>query len=92
MDPRSTELRRKQKELLFPNVATYYDEALVVESAKGLTVKDVDGREYLDFFGGILTVSVGHCHPAVTEATVAQQKKLVHVSTLYPTMPQLELA
>src|SRR5438132_4606368 len=55
-------------------------------------VKDVEGREYLDFFGGILTVSVGHCHPRVTEAVVEQQKKLVHVSTLYPTVPQIELA
>src|SRR5438477_4325927 len=86
------ELRRKQKEFLFPNVSTYYDEPIVVESAKGLTVRDVDGKEYLDFFGGILTVSVGHCHPRVTEAVIEQQKKLVHVSTLYPTLPQLELA
>jgi 4-aminobutyrate aminotransferase-like enzyme len=55
-------------------------------------LKDVEGREYLDFYGGILTVSVGHCHPRVTEAAIAQQKKLVHVSTLYATVPQLELA
>src|SRR5438132_2683666 len=55
-------------------------------------VKDVEGREYLDFFGGILTVSVGHCHPRLTEAVIEQQKKLVHVSTLYPTVPQIELA
>ena len=85
-------IRRKQKELLFPNVGTYYEQALPLESGKGVFVKDVEGREYLDFFGGILTVSVGHCHPAVTEAAVAQQRKLVHVSTLYPTLPQLELA
>ncbi|MFN2549808.1 MAG: aspartate aminotransferase family protein [Myxococcales bacterium] len=85
-------LRRKQKELLFPNVGTYYQEPLVVESAKGMFVKDVEGREYLDFFGGILTVSVGHCHPRVTEAVIEQQNKLVHVSTLYPTVPQIELA
>ncbi|MGZ6141687.1 MAG: aspartate aminotransferase family protein [Myxococcales bacterium] len=88
----ANEIRRKQKELLFPNVGTYYQEPLVVESAKGMFVKDVEGREYLDFFGGILTVSVGHCHPRVTEATIEQQKKLVHVSTLYPTVPQIELA
>src|SRR5205085_8400111 len=59
---------------------------------KGMFVEVVEGREYLDFFGGILTVSVGHCHPRVTEAVIAQQKKLVHVSTLYPTVPQIELA
>src|SRR3982750_2240137 len=88
----ATELRRKQKELLFPNVGTYYEEALPLESGRGMFLKDVEGRVYLDFFGGILTVSVGHCHPRVTEAAIAQQRKLVHVSTLYPTVPQLELA
>src|SRR3954467_15366346 len=86
------ELRRKQKEFLFPNVSTYYEEPIVVESARGLTVRDVEGKEYLDFFGGILTVSVGHCHPRVTEAVIEQQKKLVHVSTLYPSVARLELA
>ena len=92
MDTRSETLRRKQKELLFPNISTYYQEALVVESAKGMFVRDIEGRDYLDFFGGILTASVGHCHPRVTEAVIEQQKKLVHISTLYPTLPQLELA
>jgi alanine-glyoxylate transaminase / (R)-3-amino-2-methylpropionate-pyruvate transaminase len=85
-------LRLKQKELLFPNVATYYEQALPLESGRGMFLKDVEGREYLDFFGGILTVSVGHCHPRVTDAVIEQQKKLVHVSTLYPTIPQVELA
>jgi alanine-glyoxylate transaminase/(R)-3-amino-2-methylpropionate-pyruvate transaminase len=89
---RSAEIRRKQKELLFPNVGTYYQEPLPLESGKGMFLKDVEGREYLDFYGGILTVSVGHCHPRVTEAVIAQQKKLVHVSTLYATLPQLEVA
>ncbi len=92
MESSSDALRRKQKDLLFPNVGTYYQEPLVVESAKGMFVRDVEGRDYLDFFGGILTVSVGHCHPRVTEAVIEQQKKLVHVSTLYQTLPQLELA
>src|SRR5437763_3129087 len=88
----ATELRRKQKELLFPNIGTYYEQSLPLESGRGMFLKDVEGREYLDFFAGILTVSVGHCHPRVTEAAISQQKKLVHVSTLYPTVPQLELA
>src|SRR5258708_23794009 len=88
----ANELRRKQKEFLFPNVRTYYQESLPLESAKGMFVRDVEGRDYLDFFGGILTVSVGHCHPRVTEAVIEQQKKLVHLSTLCQTLPQLELA
>src|SRR5438128_12344953 len=92
MESRSESLRRKQKEFLFPNVATYYQESLPLESGKGVVVKDLEGREYLDFFAGILTVSVGHCHPRVTEAVVEQQKKLVHVSTLYATVPQVQLA
>jgi 4-aminobutyrate aminotransferase len=85
-------IRRKQKEFIFPNVATYYAESLVVASGQGMYLTDADGKRYLDFFGGILTVSVGHCHPRVTEETVAQQRKLVHVSTLFPTEPQVRLA
>jgi 4-aminobutyrate aminotransferase-like enzyme len=85
-------VRRKQKDLLFPNIGTYYEQALPLESGRGMFLKDVEGREYLDFFAGILTVSVGHCNPRVTEAVISQQRKLVHVSTLYPTVPQLELA
>src|SRR6202171_2353931 len=85
-------VRRKQKELLFPNITTYYEQALALESGRGMFLKDVEGREYLDFYAGILTVSVGHCHPRVTEAAIAQQKKLVHVSPLYATVPQLERA
>ena len=88
----SAEIRRKQKEFIFPNVATYYAESLVVASGQGMHLTDADGKRYLDFFGGILTVSVGHCHPRVTEETVAQQRKLVHVSTLFPTEPQVRLA
>lgn len=88
----SAELRRKQKEVLFPNVSTYYQEPLVVASGQGMHLTDADGRQYLDFFGGILTVSVGHCHPRVTEAAIAQQRKLVHVSTLFVTEPQVKLA
>ena len=55
-------------------------------------VKDVTGKEYLDFFGGILTVSVGHGHPKVNAALKAQIDRLGHVSTLYPTIPAVELA
>src|SRR2546423_15088805 len=80
-------VRRKQKELLFPNVGTYYEQALPLESGKGMFVKDVEGREYLDFFGGILTVSVGHSHPAGTRAALPPTRKLGHVPTPSPTRP-----
>ena len=85
-------VRAKQKELLFPNVGTYFEQSLPIESGRGMYLRDLDGKEYLDFFAGILTVQVGHCHPRVTEAAIEQQRKLVHVSTLYPTVPQIQLA
>ena len=59
---------------------------------EGCRLWDEQGREYLDFGAGIAVCSLGHCHPAVTEAVVAQAGKLVHVSNLYHTRPQAELA
>lgn len=83
---------REQDELLFPCVANYYEEPIVITEAKGSVVKDIDGGEYLDFFGGILTVSLGHCQDEITDAVSSQMKKLGHVSTLYPTENQLTVA
>jgi 4-aminobutyrate aminotransferase-like enzyme len=57
-----------------------------------MRVKDLDGKQYLDFFGGILTLSVGHAHEGVNAAVKAQMDRLGHVSTLYPTLPIVELA
>ena len=85
-------VRAKQGEYLFPCVANYYDESIVFTEGKGLTLRDIDGREYLDFFGGILTVSLGHADDQVNAKVKAQIDRLVHVSTLYPTMPIVELA
>jgi alanine-glyoxylate transaminase/(R)-3-amino-2-methylpropionate-pyruvate transaminase len=88
----SAEVRAKHKQYLFPSTANYYEESIVLESGKGSYVKDLDGRKYLDFFGGILTVSVGHAHDRVNAAVKAQMDRLGHVSTLYPTLPIVELA
>ena len=55
-------------------------------------MSDIDGREYLDFFGGILTVSIGHCNPEVTEAVTRQMRTLGHTSTLYATEGQVSVA
>jgi 4-aminobutyrate aminotransferase-like enzyme len=85
-------VRAKHKQLLFPCVGNYYEEPLVPVRASGLTVTDADGREYLDFFGGILTVSLGHCHPKVTARIAEQAATLGHVSTLYPTENIVALA
>ncbi|HIJ79776.1 MAG: aspartate aminotransferase family protein [Desulfobulbaceae bacterium] len=71
---------------------TYGRYPVTMVSGKGCTLTDVEGREYLDFLAGIAVCSLGHCHPAITEAICAQAGKLVHVSNLYYTIPQTELA
>ncbi|HKA37732.1 MAG TPA: aspartate aminotransferase family protein [Thermoanaerobaculia bacterium] len=85
-------VREKQKEYLFPAIIQYYAEPIVPTEAKGMRVRDADGNEYLDFFGGILTVSVGHANEKVNAAIKAQVDRFSHVSTLYPTLPAVELA
>jgi 4-aminobutyrate aminotransferase len=89
---KNADITKKYKEFLYPSVITYYQEPLPLVSGQGCQVSDSEGKKYLDFFGGILTVSIGHCHEKVTAKVVAQLKKLQHVSTLYPTAPAAELA
>src|SRR2546427_4554669 len=62
----------KHRRYLFPCVTTYYEQPLTLVRGEGLHVWDDAGRRYLDCFGGVLTVSVGHCHPEATEAIVRQ--------------------
>ncbi len=88
----SADVRAKHKEFLFPAVANYYKESVVLDSGKGMYLTDADGKKYLDFFGGILTVSVGHANDKVNAAVKAQVERLGHVSTLYPTLPIVQLA
>lgn len=73
-------------------VPTYgrFDVALVRGS--GSEVWDAGGRRYIDLGGGIAVCSLGHCHPAITEALVEQSQRLVHVSNLYYHEPQGRLA
>ncbi len=89
---RSDEVRRKHKEYLWPAVTNYYAQPLVAERAQMQYLWDLDGRKYLDFFGGILTVSVGHCNPKVTSKIKEQADKLQHTSTLYPNEQIVALA
>jgi alanine-glyoxylate transaminase / (R)-3-amino-2-methylpropionate-pyruvate transaminase len=89
---RSAEVTAKFKQFLFPSNATYYAEPVALESGSGSRLRDFDGRDYLDFFGGILTVGVGHAHPRVNAAARAQMDRLGHVSTLYPTLAVADLA
>jgi alanine-glyoxylate transaminase/(R)-3-amino-2-methylpropionate-pyruvate transaminase len=85
-------VREKHKQYLFPATIQYYAEPIVPTEGKGLRLRDADGNEYLDFFGGILTVSLGHSNDRVNAAIVAQLERFSHVSTLYPTLPVVELA
>src|SRR6185295_16805020 len=87
-----SETIRKHKEFLFPAVATYYQEPLALVRGEGEYVWDDKGDRYLDCFGGVLTVSVGHANPVVTEAIIEQVKTLQHTSTLYANKPQSDLA
>jgi 4-aminobutyrate aminotransferase-like enzyme len=86
------EILLAQKEFLFPAVFHYYKDPLVIERAKDQFVWDTDGNQYLDFFGGIVTVSVGHCNQQVNEKVHAQMDKLEHVSTVFLNEPQVALA
>jgi 4-aminobutyrate aminotransferase-like enzyme len=86
------EILLAQREFLFPAVFHYYKDPLVVSHAKDQYVWDADGNQYLDFFGGIVTVSVGHCNDAVNRKVHAQIDKLEHVSTVFANEPQVALA
>jgi 4-aminobutyrate aminotransferase-like enzyme len=87
-----SETVRKHKEFLFPAVATYYQEPLALVRGEGEYVWDDAGNRYLDCFGGVLTVSVGHANPKVNEAIIKQVQTLSHTSTLYSNQPQSDLA
>jgi 4-aminobutyrate aminotransferase len=82
----------KHREFMFPNIANYYAEPIALERGEAQYVWDVDGRKYLDFFGGILTVSVGHAHPHVVAAVREQIGRMSHSSTLYPSEKMVTLA
>jgi acetylornithine/N-succinyldiaminopimelate aminotransferase len=71
---------------------TYGRYPIALVRGQGVRVWDADGKEYLDFLGGIAVNLLGHCHPAVVEAIVAQANRLIHCSNLYYTEPAVELA
>lgn len=65
---------------------------ITLVKGRGMRVWDDTGREYLDFVGGWAVNSLGHCHPAVTEAVTKQVSELVHTSNQFYTVPQIRLA
>lgn len=86
------EILLAQSENLFPCVFHYYEQPLVISHAKNQYLWDADGKQYLDFFGGIVTVSVGHCNDDVNRKVHAQLDRLQHVSTVFVNEPQAALA
>jgi len=82
----------KHKEFLFPAVATYYQEPIALVKGEGEYVWDDQGNKYLDCFGGVLTVSVGHANPRINEAVLAQYQTIQHTSALYANPNQSNLA
>ncbi len=80
---------KKRGDQVFMTTYARYPAAMIKGSGCRLT--DADGKEYLDFLAGIAVCALGHCHPAVTEAIASQAGRLVHVSNLYYTEPQIRL-
>ena len=70
---------------------TYSRMPVVFEKGAGATLWDTEGREYTDFLAGIAVCGLGHAHPAVQAALNEQAGKLLHVSNLFYTKPQVEL-
>ncbi|HEY8848512.1 MAG TPA: aspartate aminotransferase family protein [Thermoanaerobaculia bacterium] len=92
LDEKQTDIVRDYKEHVWPAASTYYDTPLVIERGEGMHVWDDKGTRYLDCFGGVLTVSVGHANPAVNRAIREQIEKVSHTSALYINKPAAELA
>ena len=71
---------------------TYLRQGKAFLKGEGAVLTDEDGKTFVDFLAGIAVCSLGHCHPAVTAAIQKQAATLVHVSNLYYTAPQADLA
>lgn len=81
--PSAEDVLRLRREFLNPGIFLYYKKPLMLVEGKGQYLFDETGRRYLDALGGIVTVSVGHCHPAVVEAARKQSELLQHSTTIY---------
>ncbi|KAK2163615.1 hypothetical protein LSH36_76g00083 [Paralvinella palmiformis] len=72
-----------RKAMLSPAILTYYSKPLLIHQGHMQWLFDERGRRYLDLFGGIVTVSVGHCHPKAVRALEEQAHKLWHTTNIY---------
>jgi alanine-glyoxylate transaminase/(R)-3-amino-2-methylpropionate-pyruvate transaminase len=81
--PSVDEVLAARKQYLNPGIFLYYKKPIMFVEGKMQYVWDQDGRRYLDALGGIVTISVGHCHPHVVEAARKQNELLQHSTTIY---------
>jgi len=86
---RLSDIRKLYQQNVVPSYSRF---DLALDHGEGSYVWDVAGKRYLDLGGGIAVCSLGHAHPAITDALLEQSRKLVHVSNLYFTKPQAQLA
>jgi alanine-glyoxylate transaminase/(R)-3-amino-2-methylpropionate-pyruvate transaminase len=89
--PSRSELIALRKQFTNPAIFTLYKEPLLIVEGHMQWLYDETGRRYLDLYAGIVTVSVGHCHPRVTQAVKEQVDTLQHATTIYlhPNFPLL---
>lgn len=85
-------LLERHKAVLPRWLSLYYKEPIELVDGQGCRVRDAQGREYLDFFGGILTTIAGYNLPEIVDAIKDQAGRMVHTSTLYLIEPMVELA
>ena len=88
----ASSLISEYKDHVWPAASTYYEKPLVIERGEAMHVWDSEGNRYLDCFGGVLTVSVGHANPDVNRAIIDQLGKVSHTSALYINKPAADLA
>lgn len=81
--PSADEVFRLRKEFLNPGIFLYYKEPIMPVEGRMQYLWDETGKRYLDALGGIVTISVGHCHPDVVEAARKQNETLQHSTTIY---------
>jgi alanine-glyoxylate transaminase/(R)-3-amino-2-methylpropionate-pyruvate transaminase len=81
--PSAAAVLAQRKQFLNPGLFLYYQQPLMIVEGKMQYVWDDTGKRYLDGLGGIVTVSVGHCHPHVLKAINAQNALLQHSTTIY---------
>ena len=81
--PPKAEVLAARRQFTNPAIFTLYAEPLMIVEGHMQYLFDETGRRYLDLFAGIVTVSVGHCHPRVTRAMQEQLATLAHTTTIY---------